>query len=131
MKLVNDTPTIADYFEVYLQKKSADCILCSNDGFVFEIHKELLSQTKFLREILSSAKEHCCGMLEIFCPCSKEELKHLISFFLTGEISCIEKIEAVKVVENLVKIFGYNHNNDFKLTILTEKQFFDDCLPIF
>ena len=130
MKLVNNTPIIEDYFEVYLKKKSADCILYSIDGFEFKIHRELLSQTKFLREILSSAKDRCCGMLEIFCPCSEQELTYLVSFLHNGEICCKEQIEADKVEENLVKIFGYNENNDFEMDILTEKRFFDHCLPI-
>ena len=39
-----------------LTDKSRDCILYSEDGSRFSIHKEVFSQTSFLREILYSAK---------------------------------------------------------------------------
>ena len=48
--------TIENYFKLYLQQKTPDCILYTEDGFMFNIHKEILSQTIFLRKILSSAK---------------------------------------------------------------------------
>jgi len=119
---------VEDYFHAYLIKKSADCILYSNDGQEFKIHKEVLSETKFLREILSNTKDHCCGVLEILCPCSKEELSHLVTFLYTGEICCEEQIEANEIEKNLVKIFGFPDN--FEMDILTEKRFFDHCPPI-
>ena len=39
-----------------LTDKSGDCVLYSEDGSRFSIHKEVFSQTSFLREILYSAK---------------------------------------------------------------------------
>ena len=66
-----------DYMDTYLKNKSRDCILYSEDGGKFKIHKELFGQTKFLRKILSSANEMCCETINIFCPCSKDELNHL------------------------------------------------------
>ena len=67
--------TIDDYLGLYLKDKPSDCILYSLDGGGFKIHKDILGQTYFLRNILRSAKEQCCGPLEILCPCSKEELR--------------------------------------------------------
>ena len=80
LKLTNQDyfVTIDDYLDVHLKNKTPDCILYSKDSGEFIIHKELFSQTNFLREILSSAKENYCGMLEILCPCTKEELGHLV-----------------------------------------------------
>ena len=55
-----------DYMDLYITKKQGDCILYSEDGFQFKgIHKELFGQTEFLRQILTSAKEQCCSMIEI------------------------------------------------------------------
>ena len=98
---------IEDYFEDYLKRKPPDCVLYSDDGTEFKIHKELLGQTDFFREILASAKEQCCGIIEILCPCSKEELRPMVKFLRTGEISCDNKLDFLKIVKNLNKIFGF------------------------
>ena len=47
---------IEDYLDSYLIKKAAHCILHSEDGYQFKIHKELFGQTEFMRQILKSAK---------------------------------------------------------------------------
>ena len=101
---------IENYFKTYFEQNSPNCNLYSNDGFMFKIHKEVLSQTNFLREILWSAKEQCCQIIEIFCPCSKDELYHLINFLYNGEIYCAEESESLKIKENLNKIFGFSKN---------------------
>ena len=103
--------TIEDYLDKYLKKKPPDCILYSEDGTEFHIHKELLGQTDFLRKIISSAKEKCCEIIEILCPCSREELKHLVEFLCTGEIRCEKKVgPPSKILDNLTKIFGFPEN---------------------
>ena len=58
VSLKNEThnSNLEDYLDTYLKDKSRDCILYSEDGSKFSIHKEVLSQTSFLREILYSAK---------------------------------------------------------------------------
>ena len=50
--------TIIDYMETYFKKKPKDCILYSEDGTGFDIHKELLGQTEFMRKLLKSAKDY-------------------------------------------------------------------------
>ena len=99
--------TIEDYVDEYLKKKPPDCVLYSEDGTEFKIHNELLGQTDFLRKILSSAKNKCCEIIEILCPCSKEELRGLVKFLRTGGISCENKFDFLKIVKNLNKIFGF------------------------
>ena len=54
---------IKDYLHSYFRTKRHDCILYSEDGVDFKVHKEIFSQTKFMRELLSSAK----GMSRIVC----------------------------------------------------------------
>ena len=75
---------IGDSLDNYLKDKSTDCILYAKDGSKFKIHRELFCQTDFQRKILSCAKEQCCEILEVFCPCSKDELNHLVLFLYAG-----------------------------------------------
>ena len=109
----NYITAIPAYLDTYLKNKPADCVLYSEDGTEFKIRKELLSQTKFLRKILSSAKDHCCNIIEILCPCSKEELGRLVEFLYHGKIICDRKNGSFRILENLIKIFGFPSNIGF------------------
>jgi len=111
-KFGDQISSFENYLDSYLKKKSTDCILYSEDGSKFKVHKELFGQTDFLREILSSTKEHCCTTIEVLCPCSKEELSHLVNFLYDGEIHCKGESDSLKMIENLQKIFGYPRNLD-------------------
>ena len=102
--------TMKDFYAKYLKNKSTDCILYSNDGSQIKIQRELLGQTNFLREILSSTKDQCCKNLEIICPCTKEELTHLVNFLYNGEIHCKNENESFEIFENLKNIFGFTNN---------------------
>ena len=62
------------FLDSFLKKKEDGCILYSEKGQKFNIHKEILYQTKFMRNILQSASNSCCKSIEIFCPCSDEDL---------------------------------------------------------
>ena len=95
-KFSDQTASFETYLDFYLKKKSTDCILYSDDGSKFRVHKELFGQTDFLREILSSTKEHCCFTIEVICPCSKVELKHLVNFLYDGEIHCKKESDSLK-----------------------------------
>ena len=111
-KFSDQNASFEAYLDFYLKNKSTDCILYSKDGGKFKVHKELFGQTDFLREILSSTKEHCCAPIEVLCPCSKEELRHLVNFLYDGEIHCEEESDSLKIIENLEKIFGFPRNLD-------------------
>ena len=63
-----------------------------------------------MRKILSSTKDHCCGTIEVICPCSKEVLSALVKFLYDGEIHCKEESESLKIIENLQTIFGFQRN---------------------
>ena len=104
-----------NYIDLYLKNKSRDCILYSKDGSKFKVHKELFGQTQFLRKILSSANERCCGTIEVFCPCTKDELNHLVNFLYDGEIHCEEEFDSLKILENLNKIFGFSKKLAIKM----------------
>ena len=102
---------IGDSLDNYLKDKSTDCVLYAEDGSKFKIHRELFCQTDFQRKILSCAKEQCCGILEIFCPCSKGELNHLVLFLYSGVINCENELDSLNILENLDKVFGYHPKN--------------------
>ena len=108
--------------EIFLKKKAPDCIIYSEDGAEFKSHKEFFSQTKFMREILKSV--NYCGVVEIICPCSKEELGHLMNFINEGKIECNKKIDYLKIIENLNKILGYpdDYINNIWSDVLDEKE---------
>ena len=111
----NRIASFEDYIDFYLKNKATDCILYSDDGSKFKIHKEMFGQTTFLRRILSSANERCCGIVEVFCPCSKDELRHLVNFLYDGEIHCAEEeLDSLKILENISKIFGFDENLSFQ-----------------
>jgi hypothetical protein len=66
--------------ESFLKNDETDCILYSKNGVKFNIHKEILYQTKFMQNILLSAHNACCGTIEIICPCSETELDCIVNF---------------------------------------------------
>ena len=111
VKLISKNQLLAsdeNFINSFYKKKPTNCILYSKEGCRFMIHKEILGQTKLLRSILTSAKGFCCEDLEIFCPCSKDELKDMIGFFYEGRIQCnADTDHFVKILENLTKIFGF------------------------
>ena len=63
IKALNHISCIEGYLNVHIRQKPSDCFLYSEDGGKFEIHKELFSQTNFLREILSSKGGVIQGLL--------------------------------------------------------------------
>ena len=109
-KFSGQIASFESYLDVYLKTKSTDCILYSEDGSKFKVHKELFGQTDFLRNILSSAKEHCCGIVEVFCPCTQKELGNIIEFLYKGEINLEKETDFIKIQENLCEIFGFSKN---------------------
>ena len=90
---------------------------------------ELFGQTQFMREILKSVRNHCCDTITIICPCSKEELRHLVDFLYDGEIRCGSKTEAMKIQGNLNAIFGYPEDLDFK-NVTNDQYYFENVVVI-
>ena len=76
-----------DFLKSYFNAKEADCALYSADGEQFQIHKEILCQTKFMQNILFSVDKFCCKNIEIFCPCPAEDLKQIVNFMYSGKIT--------------------------------------------
>ena len=110
LKLINDTKFFEhdSFTESFLKHREADCILYSEEGTRFNIHKEILYQTKFMRNIFVSATDTSQIDLEIFCPCSENELDAIVNFLYSGKISNNLKTNVTKVLKNLTKIFGFS-----------------------
>ena len=112
----------ADNLEASLFRiKQADCILYSEDGKMFKIHKEILCQTKLMQNILLSSKNFCCENIEVFCPCSSEDLEYIVKFLYSGKISSNKDIDITKIKTVLTKIFGYSEEIYFDCTMNEEK----------
>ena len=109
VKLMNSTQIFNqdDLIESFSKIKKTDCILYSEEGTKFKIHRELLYQTKFMQNILFSANQICCGNIEIFCPCSTYELEYIVKFLYSGKISYEKDVNLAKILNSLSKIFGY------------------------
>ena len=58
-------------------------------------------------------------MIEIICPCSKEELARLVQFLYHGEIQCKDIFESFKSQEDLNLIFGFPENFNIEYQIAT------------
>ena len=116
------TALVEDYMNSYITKKTADCILYSEDGSQFKIHKELFGQTEFMRRILTSMNGHCCSMIEIICPCQKGDLQNLVQFLYDGEIHCDDETDYKVIFNNLSQIFGFPED----MHLRCEKKFLDE-----
>ena len=81
------------------EQVTTDCVLYAKDGSKFKIHR------------IVCAKEQCCEILEVFCPCSKDELNHLVLFLYAGVINCESELDSLNILENLDKVFGYHPKN--------------------
>merc|ERR1740129_1153832 len=98
--------------ESYLEQNPPDCSLYSQDNFEFPIHKEVLYQTKYLCEIIKNTiSETCCCKIEIMCQSiSKEELKIMVDFLYTGNVSVDNATLGFSTYKNLNTMFGFPIN---------------------
>ena len=60
-----------------------------------------------MQNISSSAHE---GLLEIFCPCSSEEIESILNFLYNGTIVWDRISYATEILDNLIKVFGFPEN---------------------
>ena len=75
-----------EFFQTFLQNKEPSCILYSKEGKKFNIHKEILYQSNLMKNVLISSNNFCCRDIEIFCPCTEEEVRQMVNFLYTGTI---------------------------------------------
>ena len=110
--LKNDTEILFnhEFVNSYLKCKEPDCDIYSSEGIKFSIHKEVLYSAKLMKNILLNSNNFCCKSIEIFCPCTEDELESMVEFFYTGIISYNNYTDINKFVDNLTKLFGFSDN---------------------
>ena len=95
----------------FLRNKESNCILYSKEGVKFNVHKEILLQSKLMQNLLLNSCSECNTIFEIFCPCSEQDLESILSFLYDGSISFNKEANASNIMRNLTKIFGFPENN--------------------
>ena len=92
--------------ESYFKTTPPDCSLFSKNNYEHPIHKELLYQTKFMRDMVVSVSPD--SKIEVIChSLSKEELEVIVDFLYTGRILCTSKIAVYRAAKNLRDLFGF------------------------
>ena len=98
------------FMESFLKNVDTDCIVYSEEGVKFNIHKEILYQTKLMKNILEKDDCGCRQNLEIFFPCPENELEAVLNFLYNGTNSYNEETEVSKILFNLIEVFGFPEN---------------------
>ena len=92
--------------ESYFKSSPPDCSLFSHDNYGILVHKELMYQTKFMREMIGSVGID--SKIDVFCPSlSKEELEIIVDFFYNGKIVYKNQTVVSQVSRNLEELFGF------------------------
>ena len=78
----------------------------SKDNYQILIHKELLYQTKFMREMISGIGID--SNIDVICPSvSKEELEIIVQFLYNGKLVHADETVVSEVSTNLEELFGF------------------------
>jgi len=67
----------------------------------------VLYPSKLISNILRDVNHVCCKTIEIFCPCSKDEMESIVKFLYTGTISYQEYNDVNQYIYNITKMFGF------------------------
>ena len=101
-----DPMVLVNAMESYFKNTPPDCILYSQENYGVRIHKELLYQTKFMRDMVESVSPD--SKIEIIChSLSKEEVEVIVEFLYNGKILCTSEVSVHRVAKNLRDLFGF------------------------
>ena len=102
---------LCNNMDSYFKNTPPDCSLYYKGNHEISIHKELLYQTKYMREMITNLGFE--SKIEVFCPSiSKEELKNIVDFLYCGKFSCKNQSDASETTENLNQLFGFELMKD-------------------
>ena len=102
---------LCNNMDSYFKNTPPDCSLYSKGNHEISIHKELLYQTKYMREMITNLGFE--SKIEVICPSiSKEELKNIVNFLYCGKLSCKNQSAASETTENLNQLFGFELMKD-------------------
>ena len=103
----NDQLNMAKSMDEYLKSKPPDCSLFSEDGFEFPIHKELLYQTKLMRDMVKNNQLCHCSKIDIIVPSlARKKLEQIVHFLKTGELRS-NKSAISDLLVDLTELFGF------------------------
>ena len=103
---IKDPMILINGMDPYFKKNEPDCTLFSQNKQNIQVHKEVLYQTKLLREMISSVDSN--SKIEIICTSiDKEELEIIVKFLYSGEISCQNQNTENQVSRTLSELFGF------------------------
>ena len=101
-----DPMALVNTMESYFKSTPPDCNLYSQDNYGVLIHKELLYQTKFMRDMVESVSPD--SKIEIIChSLSKEEVEEIVEFLYNGRILCTSEVAVHRHAKNLRDLFGF------------------------
>ena len=104
--IAQDPLVLCQNMDLYFKNTPPDCSLYSEGNHEISIHKELLYQTKYMREMIMNTGFE--SKIEVLCPfISKEELKNITDFLYSGKILCKNQSAVSETTENLNKLFGF------------------------
>ena len=102
---------LCNNMDSYFKNTPPDCSLYSKGNHEISIHKELLYQTKYMREMITNLGFE--SKIEVICPSiSKEELKNIVDFLYCGKFSFKNQSAASETTENLNQLFGFELTKD-------------------
>ena len=114
----NDPMSLVDNMNSYFKNTQPDCSLFSKENHKILVHKELLYQTKAMREMIKNVGID--SKIELICTSlSKEELEIIINFFYDGKILCTNQNAAHQAKKDLENIFGFPLIQD-EISVTTE-----------
>ena len=109
----HDPLVLVNSMNLYYKERKPECSLYSQDNFEIQVHEELLYQTPYLRDMIKSVHmDYNCCKIDIVCSSlSKSEVKAVVQFLYTGEISCADEKMASQMTKNLSELFGFSEMN--------------------
>ena len=105
----NEPLALVNSMNSYFKQRPPDCSLFSQYNCEIKIHRELLYQTSYLRDMIKSVNmDYSCCKIEIICPLlSKSELETMVQFLYRGEISYSDEKTGAQIAKNLTEYFGF------------------------
>merc|ERR1712212_979631 len=93
------------HWALYLKEKNPDLCLYSNDGYKFQIHRDVFYQTKVMFDMLNALSSNQ-GVYELLIPVlNKKNWDFFVHFLYTGIIHPTDREKITFGI--LVKIFGF------------------------
>ena len=106
----HDPLLLVSHMDSYFNFALPDCHLYSRDNFQIPVHKELLYQTQFMREMIESVGVD--SEIDLICPSmAKEDLEMVVHFLYNGKLLHASEEVVSNASKNLAELFGFPMDN--------------------